>query len=141
MSQQLTQWLYEGAMKAIAGGATTGILNWAFKKRGEGDKPKNSQQTIDDIYSKIAPELSPPSWKILEEMKRDEVHDARMIRMLYGSDSVTEPLKHEFRYRLKYLKLLGLVTEASGSEEYTCTNLGIEVLNERDKRIAAVRGI
>ncbi len=139
MSKEL-EWIIEAAIKGITGGGASALAQWAFKRRGEGDTPRNSQQVTTALYSKIAGSLSDPNWKLLEAMKTDDVYEGKLIGMLYAQVPVTEPLKHEFRYRLKYLMLLGLVTEAPGSDEYTCTNLGLAILHERDRRLQSVRG-
>jgi hypothetical protein len=107
---------------------------------GNRDKKRQApaEQVIQDTYDTLRGNLTDGCVKALKLLESGSLLYPGMIRQKFYPtlQLPAEPLQtldHEFRYRLEYLRLNGVVTLVAGGE-YGITRLGLAFLEEARRR-------
>ncbi len=121
---------------ALVNGASKKIIDMitaAFDKENTGGQAQ-ADKAIKKFYSTLQKAFNDNCVRVLKEMEYGQrVHAGRIRQLLYGdlksSNKGVGPLEAELNYRLKYMRMHGVLVLV-GDTEYQITNLGKAFLNE-----------
>ena len=128
------------AVVSAAGGLLEKVIEWASPK-GDDDKANTqAQAVVIKAYDTLRTNFTDGCVRVLKLMESGEIQPPNKIRaLLYPTlHLVGEAEEHfdgEFKYRLEYMRLNGVLTMVGGSE-YGITHLGQAFLEEARKRRA-----
>ena len=122
-----------------AGGALLGKVIEEFAGKPDPGAQKQASEVIKKTYETLKGNLTTGCVRILKLLESGSPLYPKQIREKYypelqiPEDHLKEKLDTEFRYRMEYLRLNGVVTLIAG-REYGITRLGLAFLEESRRR-------
>ncbi|MBO0358614.1 hypothetical protein J0X19_11715 [Hymenobacter sp. BT186] len=126
--------LPEQILSAIIGAlATFGAEVFSKYAPGKSETKKEADKAVDEVYANLVTQITKGNIKALKILDKEESQSPEQVReKMYPSIFLVgkqeKEFDGEFRYRLEYLRVLGLTYTHSGTE-YSLTALGKSFLN------------
>ena len=128
------------AALVTAGGSLIGKLLEVGGRysRNDPEADKKAGDVTAQLYDTLKQQITDGSFEILLKLESGENQTPfQIVRRMYPSLSLDREMENlfmgEFRYRLEYLKIIGLLTMVGGSE-YAITRVGSAFVEEARKR-------
>jgi hypothetical protein len=123
--------LIASAVVKAAGGVIEKIFDYITKK----EPSKKAVSAVSKVYDQISPEVSSNSLRVLRVLQQAGSNlmatqiAKRAMEMAQRQEPDGRPFESDIEFRLKFLRLLGLVQPVGGSE-YALTDFGLAFISK-----------